>query len=215
MKKIFYLAFLFLGMFCFLPATHAAIVSEIEPNNTFATAQDLSPSWTLPGMPNSVRNGGSYWQYWSLIQATGDGTTDYYSLSLTTTTQLQIDVDNSNSDLTLALWFDSGSGFEISGYVMGFNSIDAGGNSTNEPFWSYGGFGAGTLIIGITGGTPNVNGTGFISASGVLSGTSYDLGIATYNGTGTPPYTSSVPVPSTFFLLATGLLGVTRFSRKK
>ena len=83
----------------------AATVNEVEPNNTFATAQPLTPPVTVNGQISTSDDGGPEITY---EDGTSDVVEDLYKISLSApSTSLSITLTpNGDSDLDLALYTD-------------------------------------------------------------------------------------------------------------
>lgn len=98
MKVKFFSAVMCLVMACiFVQGVEAAIISEIEPNDSFGTAQNVDVYFSLDFNAN-VNN--STITPWVSISGTGNGTWDYFSFMMPQAgTQALFDIDYGMPDL--------------------------------------------------------------------------------------------------------------------
>lgn len=216
MRRIFFgvgLAIAFLGM---VGRTEAALVMEVEPNNTFATAQFIADlSFTLEADPNigdKAGNDTSTTLPHATVKGTGNNTFDFYSFNVPKPTLLILDIDNAMFvgpgpqvvavDHELFL-------FASDGTLLATNDQApiawgrAGSTSVNDPFIEYQVNNPGTYYVAVA----SYNSLGVhagVLGPGVKPGEVYDLNI------------SRAPEPSTMVLGAMGvaLLVASRLRRR-
>lgn len=193
---------------------NAAVIGEVEPNNSLPTAQSIDGFFTLDYSPDigdvTGTNTSTYIPHVSII-GTGDGTYDYYTFTVGGAGTLGIfDIDYGMPDIDteIAIWdsaftplAENDDYFPITvgagGSVHSFDSfIQYLFASPGTYYVGVARFAASALPGGWTGGAP-------------LPGDDYTLQISL----GSPAHPA--PEPSTMVLLGSGALGLFYYVRKR
>ncbi len=195
-------------------SANATIINEISGNDTLATAQNVDGAFSVGA--NVDIYGADTNLPWVSINATGDGTYDYFSFTVAAGITGYFDVDYGRNqggsiDTEIALWDsagnvlmerDDGSSYQSShdpGTVHGYDP------SINYLFNT-----AGTYFVGIAEFYSSAQAGGW-SGNTPDNGDTYTLQISlTDHNTGAP-----VPEPATMLLFGTGLIGLMGYNRKR
>lgn len=162
-----------------LPADSIGRISEVEPNNDFASAHMLYPEAFHLEANSDVENATTIPH--STVVGSGDGSLDYYRIDLIgTENSLIVDIDyTSNLDSYIAVWDSAGNVVGVSDDSS--TSDGAGGsNSGLDSFISLSGLPAGTYYIGV-GEYSSIAVTGGFdpSSNAPDSGDAYELQVST------------------------------------
>lgn len=169
----------------------AAVVSEVEPNNGFSTAQNLNDYFDVS--PNSDVLFAQVFSHVT-VNGTGDDTLDYYSFDVGASGQLVFgDIDHSvNLDSHLRL-------FDSNHTLIQFNDdipfVDAGSASFFDSL----------LFAVVEAGTYYLEVDRYLGG-GVGVGASYTLHISN---------TSPVPIPAAAWLFGSALIGMVAVARRR
>ena len=190
-----------------LSQANAALISEIEPNNSIATAQNIDSYFTTEyntDIFNSTTNP------WVSISGTGNGTYDYYSFTSLAGSSFVFDIDygkyqGGSIDTEIFLFDASGN------YLVGNDDGGVYDSGTTHPWdalLEYTFTNAGTYIIGV--GEFDSEGIyGGISGNAADYGDTYTLQVSRDFHITTP-----TPEPSTYLLLGIGLFGFFTMRKK-
>ncbi len=191
----------------------AAIVSELEPNNSILTAQDLEALFVLS--PDPTIPEGTTIPHVS-VAGTGDGTDDYYTFLVPTAGLKGIfDIDGTSvgDDLFLALAL-----FDAQGNPVVLDSDDntaipdPGSNNPLDPFLTTVFPSVGQYYLIVTRGGPNIG-------KGILPGTSYRLNVSVEGhartGEDLPADANAIPEPASAALAIMGLASLATALRRR
>lgn len=177
-------------------AASAGVVTEVEPNDSFATAQSLDGQFSLGSDPN-VANASTV-PYVSVVSGTPSGSYDYYSFTVGaggSTALFDIDFGMNDFDPYLSL-FDSA--FNLIASHDDGGVLDPGSVDEWDPYFSYNFASGGLYYVRV--------GTCCVSP-----GTAdYQLNVSLANP-GTP---GAVPEPATWAMMLMGF-GATGFAMRR
>ncbi len=216
--KAYFLTFIFAVLFLFLTnCATASLITETEPNDTRATAQNLDGFFSLDPVDHN-QNGICDIQECNTIphvtvEAVGDGTLDYFSFYYKAGSRLIIDIDYNDSTIWLAA-FEADTGYLIfdapfrpEGASTNPDTIDTPddfsvGILNNSPYQK-----SGRIIIGIAAADHGYS-FPWPGDNGGYDDGPYYLHVSLENS-------APVPVPPTILLMGSGLIGIGTFFRKK
>ena len=191
----------------FADAASAAVVLEVEPNDSIATAQDIdaTANWNLA---NDADISASTTRPHASIQGTGNGTFDYYSFTATAGDTATFDIDSEDFDTELFLYDSSGTLLAANDD----NGGDPGSGGGLASFITHAFATSGTFTIGV--GEFNSSGDpGGITGNVPDAGDVYTLHVSVDNhtisngrpanvpATGTVTLTFATPIPDDRFTL--------------
>ncbi|MEZ6146189.1 MAG: DVUA0089 family protein [Planctomycetaceae bacterium] len=187
----------------------AVPVTEVEPNNTLATAQNIDFKFSYDADSNITD---STLIPHATISGTGDGTFDYYSFTVYEPGFRGIfDIDFTfpfgmfgTFDPMLFLYAADGTLLAQNDNIPLADPVDAGSMTRSDPYIDYTFASAGTYIIGVAE-------TGSIGAPGGIIGDAPDVGdfyILNASVTG-------VPEPTTIALFGAGCASLIAYRRRK
>ncbi len=184
-------------------------VAEVEPNNSLATAQNVTASFSNDADANITD---STLLPHATVFASGDGTFDYYTFSVKEAGSRGIfDIDFTfpfgmfgTFDPMLFLYAADGTLIDQNDNIPLTDPIDAGSSSRRDPYLDHTFASAGTYIIGVAE-------TGSIGAPGGIIGDAPDIGdFYTLNISVT-----GVPEPASFALFGAGIVTLIGYRRRK
>ena len=216
MRKLFMILCAICFVFGITQMSDAAYISEIEPNYTLSTAQNIDSHFSLGANPDILN---PETVPWVSISATGNGTYDYYSFTVTgTNIQGIFDIDYGKNqggsiDTELGLWNSSGINlYENDDYQY---SAGAGGSvHSYDAYITYTFDSPGTYIVGVAEFSSASATTGGWTGNVPDAGDTYTLQVSIEDhtvGVGSDP----IPEPATMLLLGSGLVSLAGFKRKK
>ncbi len=210
-------------VFCAWSNADAGILSEIEPNDTLLTAQDIKNGFTTGVWDPDVNNGYSWFLYSASVQGTGNGTQDCFKFSLLEPSSVHFDVDYAwkqnetpaNVNLFMEL-FNNPSNPSFSS-TSGYWAADSGSLSwqyggTPDPYlYPVGNLAAGTYYVRLS---EEVVHNGFVYYEGIHAGATYTLHIASTGKPDMPVKVVPEPVSAALFLLGGGAFAFRRRAKK-
>lgn len=187
----------------------AAVIMETEPNDTFATAQNIDGHFTLDfsaDIGDKTTNTSEMIPHVT-VQGAGDNSFDFYSFTVESANSLGIfDIDYAydgtpNSDMAIHL-FNSAGAWLASNHTANATWGQAGSTTAFDPYLEYNFASPGLYVIAVAQefSTPLPNGR--VGGSGVKPDTSYTLQV-------------SVPEPSTLALAAFGGTAIVLLRRRR
>lgn len=187
----------------------AAVILEMEPNDTLATAQDLNGNFTADfrdDVGDKTMNTSTDIPHVT-VEGTGDNTFDFYSFAVLQAGSLGIfDVDNAydgtpNSDMAMHLFRADGTW--IASNHTGDPAWGQMGSATAfDPYLEYTFTQTGTYILALAQEFSTPLPDGRVGGSGVKPDVSYTLHV-------------SVPEPGALALAGCGLIGLLAWSRRR
>lgn len=181
----------------------ASSVSDTEPNNTFATAQNIDNYFSLDysadiGDVTGV-NTSTVIPHVTVI-GTGDATYDFFSFLASNGSLIILDIDYGMPDLDSYLTLYAPSGAVITANDDYGTIAGAGGsNHSYDAFIQVTAPGSGLYTVSV----------GSCCVGPIGYGTDYQLQVSTNHST-----SSTIPEPATMLLLGLGLMGLAGFRRR-
>lgn len=194
---------------------NAGTITEMEPNSTFAEAQNIDNAFTVKDGNVNIYNSSLFdWETASIVSLDGDSSYDYFTFEAAAGQNYIFDVDFGMRDLDpeIALWsFDGAAGLLIHQQdddckalgVSICSKRDLGSVSSYDPIFSWKAATEGSYIVGIARYNSDANALGFTGKAPV-SGDNYTLQVS-----------RSVPAPASIALFALGLLGLGAMRKKR
>ena len=186
----------------------AGVISESEPNDTLATAQNLDGNFTLDmdvNIGDKTVNTSMLIPHVT-VEGTGNNTVDFYSFTVMHDGGKGIfDIDfgydgTPNSDMALHL-FDAAGTWLASNHTGDASWGQQGSTTSHDPFLEYTFANAGMYVIAVAQEFSTPLPDGRVGGSGVKPDTDYKLQV-------------SVPEPATWALAAFGLAGLALLRRR-
>jgi hypothetical protein len=236
---------IYLGLFCLAlsigttETTLASSISEVEINDTLATAQDIEGAFTADYDPEVINSGVSGWETVS-ISGTGRSNTpkipgdfDYYSFYASAGQSYYFDIDHGAEWVNgvrgegwvaseINVWDTQGNFLfiqngcsTVNGVLQdcSINNYDLGSNDWLDSlaFWTF--EKSGTYVIRVSESYSYDAHGDYTKGNGLEAGDTYELQIS--RGIGNPSPNNPVPEPSAILLFSIGMLGMTGISRKR
>lgn len=193
---------------------NAATITEIEPNSTLATAQNIESAFTGEDGNVNIYNASYYgWETASVVSLNGDNTYDYFAFEATAGQNYVFDIDfgRYNLDSEIGLWSFDGAGDLlhqqddgcIARGVSFCSESDIGSLDGLDPKFSWNAATQGSYIVGVARFNASANDLGF-TGSAPVSGDDYTLQVS-----------RSVPAPAGIALFALGIFGLGAMRKKR
>ncbi|WP_022941845.1 PEP-CTERM sorting domain-containing protein [Psychromonas hadalis] len=193
---------------------NAGTITEIEPNSTLATAQNIENAFTGEDGNVNIYNSSLYgWETASIVSLDGDNSYDYFIFEANAGQNYVFDVDFGMNDLDaeIALWSFDGAGQLIheqddgcqQGGISLCSSADLGSFHSYDPRFSWNAATQGSYVVGVARYSTAANDFGF-NGSAPIAGDNYTLQVS-----------RSVPAPASIALFALGLLGLGAMRKKR
>ncbi len=186
----------------------ATVISEVEPNNTLATAQNIDSFFS---MESNVDIFNSTTNPWVSIIATGDGSYDYYSFTVAAGVTGYFDIDSGmySTDTEIALWDFNGVVLEERDDGSDYqSSVDPGTVHGYDPSISYTFNTAGTYVVGVSEYYSRAYNGGW-SGNVLDTGDTYTLQVSLTD------MSTPIPEPATMLLFGAGLAGLIGLKARK